>query len=91
MDSTIQSFSSSFYGKLTHRYQRSAYYVSIFVVDHYGIHERWDLTFPIRYRKASSEAEPLQLGLGTSLEVILHHISWPGVSIEGVIKLGGRR
>lgn len=71
-----------------HRCQKSVYYVLIFVVDHYGIHEGWSLIFSIRYQKASSEAEPLQLSLGTSLEVIPHHVSWLGVSIEQVVNLG---
>lgn len=42
---------------------------------------------PARHRKASSEAEPLQPE-GTSLEVIPHHVSRSGVSVERVANLG---
>lgn len=49
--------------------------------------EGWGSAFPARHRKASSEAEPLQPE-GTSLEVIPHHVSQSGVSVERVANLG---
>nr|PNR26533.1 hypothetical protein PHYPA_030013 [Physcomitrium patens] len=52
--------------------------------------EGWGSAFPARHRKASSEAEPLQPE-GTSLEVIPHHVSQPGVVRRAGRELGGRR